>query len=154
MEDIGIEVTIKVTDLERIVKDARVKEIVEQCSLKGADLGACVEVALLDRLVEIFSEEGQPGVNPEAPPKPMQDWVTVGPADGCRPCALPVALQWYKDELTTEGQSELAAQLEQVGTSEDPLTTAKEMDRIKDVVTPKTRGRLLEFDATTQANTP
>jgi hypothetical protein len=144
-----IEVTLKVSDIERVVKDAKIKEIVEDCRLQGKDIGACTEDAVLERLVDLFSEDGPP-----LKAEPMATWVNEGPADACRPCALPVAIQWYKEELEAEGQSSLATSLEAIALAEDPLTTAQEMDRLKNVVGPKLKLRLLDFDATTQANTP
>lgn len=143
-----IEVTLKVSDIERVVKDAKIKEIVETCQTQGKDIGACTEDAVLERLIDLFSEEGPP-----LTPDPMTVWVNGGPADACRPCALPVAIQWYKEELEAEGQSGLASGLEAIALAEDPLTTAQEMDRLKEVVAPKLKLRLLDFDATTQANT-
>lgn len=144
-----IEVTLKVSDIERVVKDAKIREIVANCQTQGGNLGACTEDAVLERLIDLFSEEGAPFT-----PEPMAAWVNAGPADACRPCALPVAIQWYKEELQTEGQGALAAGLEAIALVEDPLTTAKELDRVKGVVGPKLKLRLLDFDAATQANSP
>lgn len=148
-QGIDIEVTLKVSDIERVVRDAGIKEIIKDCELEGKDVGACAEGAILERLVDLFSEE-EATFTPEL----MADWVNKGPADACRPCALPVAIQWYREELALEGQPDLAANLEKVALAEDPLTTARELDRLKVVVAPKLKLRLLDFDAATQANTP
>ena len=144
-----IEVTLKVSDIERVVRDAGIKQIIKDCEVQGKDVGLCAEGAILERLIDLFSEEG-----PAFTPALMADWVNKGPTDACRPCALPVAIQWYKEELETEGQTGLAANLERVALSEDPLTTARELDRLKEIVAPKLKLRLLDFDAATQANTP
>ena len=145
-----IEVTLKVSDIERVVRDAKIRQIVEDCQTQGKDIGACTEDAVLERLVDLFSEEGAAPFTPAS----MATWVNGGPADACRPCAMPVAIQWYKEELETEGQSALAISLEQIALAEDPLTTAQEMDRLKGVVAPKLKLRLLDFDAAIQANSP
>ena len=147
-QDSDIEVTLKVSDIERVVRDAGIKEIIKECETQGTEVGACAEDRILERLVDLFSEEGDP-----LTAEPMAVWVNGGPADACRPCALPVAIQWYKEELEADGQRALASGLEAIALAEDPLTTAREMDRLKEVVQPKLKLRLLDFDATTQANT-
>ena len=144
-----IEITLNLSDVERVVKDSKIRQIVENCQTQGKDVGACTEDAVLERLIDLFSEEAAPFT-----PEPMATWVNAGPADACRPCALPIAIQWYKEELETEGQNALATGLEQIALAEDALTTAQEMDRLKGVVPPKLKLRLLDFDAATQANTP
>ena len=144
-----IEVTLRLSDIERVVKDAKIKDIIKDCEVQGGNLGACAEDAILERLIDLFSEESAPFT-----PESMATWVNGGPADACRPCALPVAIQWYKEELETEGQGALATSLETIALAEDPLTTAREMDRLKAVVAPNVKLRLLDFDAATQANTP
>ena len=145
-----IEVTLRVSDIERVVRDAKIQEIVADCQAQGKAIGPCTEDAVLERLIDLFSEEGAAPFTPE----PMAAWVDGGPAEACRPCALPVAIQWYKEELETEGQRALATGLEAIALAEDPLTTALEMDRLKAVVAPNVKLRLLDFDAATQANTP
>ena len=144
-----IEVTLRLSDIERVVRDAKIKEIVANCESQGKDLGACTEDAVLERLIDLFSEEAAP-----ITPEPMALWVDAGPADACRPCALPIAIQWYKEELEAHGQGTLATGLERIALAEDPLTTAQELDRLKAVVAPNVKLRLLDFDAATQANTP
>ena len=145
----NIEVTLRVSDIERVVRDAKIQDIVANCQAEGKPIGPCTEDAVLERLIDLFSEEASP-----LTPEPMALWVGAGPTDACRPCALPIAIQWYKEELEAEGQSVLATSLERIALAEDPLTTAQEMDRLKGVVAPKLKLRLLDFDAATQANTP
>ena len=144
-----IEVTLRVSDIERVVRDAKIQDIVANCQAQGKAIGPCTEDAVLERLIDLFSEEASP-----LTPEPMALWVEAGPADACRPCALPIAIQWYKEELEAEGQSVLATSLERIALAEDPLTTAQEMDRLKGVVAPKLKLRLLDFDAAIQANSP
>ena len=147
-----IEFTLPLRDIEKIVKDSRIKELISECERDSpGEIGGCVEDKLLDRLVEIFSEEEE-----IITPIPMKEWVESDPnpddGEACRPCALPVTLQWYAEELRANGEERLAKNLENTGLTEDPLTTAEEMDNIKDAVGAKLRERLLELDATTQAN--
>ena len=144
-----IEVTLRVSDIERVVRDAKIQEIVANCQAQGKPVGPCTEDAVLERLIDLFSEAGEPFTT-----EPMAAWIDGGPADACRPCALPIAIQWYTEELQTQGQNELAAGLERIALAEDPLTTAHELDRLKAVVAPNVKLRLLDFDAATQANTP
>ena len=143
-----IEVQLPVKDIQRIVKDAKVREIVAKCEqTEPGRIGECVEGELLDRLVQMFSED--------ATPVSMERWVAEDPdparAD-CRPCALPVTIQWYSGELKARGLETLAKKLEETALTTDPLTSAKELDNIKAVVDGDTRKRLLDFDAATQAN--
>ena len=144
-----IEVTLSLIDIQRVVKDAGVRQIIEQCALTGEQLGACVEDRLLERLVQLFSEAEPPLI-----PIPLADWVVAGPADGCRPCALPITIGWYRDALKERGYGDVAEQLEKAATHEDPLTTAKRMDTIKATVRPEVRRHLIDLDAAVQANSP
>lgn len=159
MPDDEIQVTLSVKDIEKIVRDSKVKELVEECAInEPGRIGECAETLLLDRLVEIFSEESQDSEShEEKKSESMEDWIKNDPdpdsPDQCRPCALPIALAWYKEELKEQGRDDLAEELKNTGLSSDHLTTAKEMDNIKDAVDTKLKERLLEFDATTQANT-
>ena len=146
--------TLASKDIERIVRDAKVREIVEQCSTQEAGrIGECVEAGLLDRLIELFAQDEDGLV---LVPVSMQKWIETDPnpedSDKCRTCALPVTIQWYRDELKLRNQSELAKRIESIGLSANPLTAAKELDNIKLAVDEETRKRLLDFDAATQAN--
>ena len=146
--------TLASKDIERIVRDAKVREIVEQCSIQEAGrIGECVEAGLLDRLIELFAQDEDGLV---LVPVSMQEWIETDPnpedSDKCRPCALPVTIGWYMNELESRKRFDLARKIERVGLSANPLTAAKELDSIKSAVDEETRNRLLDFDAATQAN--
>ena len=148
----ALSVTLSVQDIEKVVRDVRIKEIIAECEIKEpSNIGGCAEGKLLDRLVEIF-DDGEPDFKPAK----MADWIKTdpNPEDGeiCRPCALPITVRWYKDELVKLGRKDLATKLEGIGLSANPLTLAQELDTIKDVVGAKERARLLDFDAATQVN--
>lgn len=147
----GFSAMLSVQDIERVVKDVRIKEIIAECELKETgNIGGCAEGELLERLIDIFDHE-EP-----LQPIPMADWIKTDPhPDGseiCRPCALPITVRWYKDELESMGRKDLATRLEGISLSANPLTTAQELDTIKNTVGAKERARLLDFDAATQVN--
>lgn len=152
-----LSVTLSVQDIEKVVRDIRIKEIIAECEVKEpGNIGACAEGELLERLIDIFDREEPDREEPDYKPVKMADWIKSDPdPDGnenCRSCALPVTLQWYRDELRTMNRNDLATRLEGIGLSANPLTVAQELDSIKDVVGAKERARLLDFDAATQVN--
>ena len=147
-----VEFTLPVQDIERIVKDARIKEIIAECNVTApGHIGECAEEKLLERLLDMFGND-EPDYNPVS----MSEWIKSDPnPDGgetCRPCALPITVQWYRDELKNMNRNDLATRLEGIGLSANPLTVAQELDTIKDIVGAKERARLLDFDAATQVN--
>lgn len=150
-----LSVTLSVQDIEKVVRNVRIKEIIAECEIKEpGNIGACAEDELLERLMDIFDPDEQEGS--DFVPVKMADWIKSDPdPDGnetCRSCALPVTLQWYRDELKNMNRSDLATRLERISLSANPLTVAQELDTIKDVVGAKGRARLLDFDAATQVN--
>jgi hypothetical protein len=81
--------------------------------------------------------------------QPMEQWVKEG-SDFCRPCILPVTIDWYRQELTERGHLELVEEIDKARMSEDPDATCRAMDAIKDRVPIDLKYRLLEFDCSTQ----
>ena len=153
--ELGVEVTLTLTDMKKVLSDGKVKEIVEQCEETASGTGevaSCVEDALLERLTEMFSESSEEIIQPIL----MVDWIKndPNPEDGeiCRPCALPITVRWYRDELKKMNRNDLATRLEGIGLGANPLTMAEELDNIKSSVGAKERARLLDFDAATQVN--
>jgi len=139
-----------IDEIRKVVRDTRIKDIIAQCGIdEPGSIGECVETQLIERLVEAFAE-------PALVPVTMQEWIETDPTpdddETCRPCALPITLRWYVDVLREQGHDDLSAELEKVGLSEDPLTVAVEMDKIKLEVDTELHNRLVEFDATTQIN--
>ena len=56
-KELGIEVTLTLSDMKKVIDDGKVKELVQLCGeTEPGNVGACVEDALMDRLTEIFSE--------------------------------------------------------------------------------------------------
>ena len=154
MAENDIEVTLSVQDIEKVVRDVRIKEIIAECEIKEpGNIGACTEDRLLDRLMDIFDREEQ---DPNFKLTSMADWINNDPDpnnnENCRPCALPVTLAWYRDELKNTGRNDLATRLTEISLSANPLTVAQELDSIKSSVGAKERARLLDFDAATQVN--
>ena len=85
----------------------------------------------------------------------LEDWLQAeDPDTTCKPCVLPVALQWYVETLDENGLAEMARGLETSAKSPtiDPLTLAQELDTIKARVDPNLRNRLRELDCTLQVN--
>ena len=157
--ELGVEVTLSLSDMKKVLGDGKIKELVEQCAETASgsgDVGSCVEDALLERLTEMFEEPNEESNEEPLQPVPMADWIKNDPNPGddeiCRPCALPITVRWYRDELTNIGRKDLAARLVEIGLGANPLTTAEELDNIKNVVGAKERARLLDFDAATQVN--
>ena len=147
-----LNITLSVQDIEKVVRDVRIKEIIAECELKEpGNIGMCAEDKLLERLIDIFDHE-----EPDFKPVKMADWIKTDPDpngdENCRSCAIPVTVAWYRDELKNMKRNDLAARLEEIGLNANPLTTAQELDNIKDVVGAKERERLLDFDAATQVN--
>ena len=79
----------------------------------------------------------------------VKDWLD-GDTSYCRPCIMPVPIDWYQQELRERGQGDLADELERARMTEDPATVAQVMDSIKEKVNHDTRYRLMEFDCYTQ----
>lgn len=143
------QVSLSLEELQRAINDPEVAALIESCAISApGQIGSCAQEALLKRLVEVFGGEAQ-FVS-------MTDWVRQDPNPDdpiqCRPCAIPVTLQWYRDHLAEQGYSELSDALQRKGLGDSPLTVVEEMDRIKAVVSDEVRERLLDFDRATQAN--
>ncbi|MBU1082767.1 MAG: hypothetical protein KKB59_20020 [Spirochaetes bacterium] len=79
----------------------------------------------------------------------MENWIE-GDTTFCRPCILPVTIDWYRQELAERGHPELVEELDRARMSEDPDATCRIMDTIKDKVQVDLRYRLMEFDCSTQ----
>lgn len=139
---------LSLSDLGKVMNDPIVREIIKGCSLDSSPAD-CIKGPLLDRVIEMFAPAPA-----SQPLLTMEKWVETGDpsADSCRPCALPVTLQWYAEELEKNGLSDLSAQIKDIGLTADPLTLAREMDRVKATVEPGLRSRLLDFDQAIQVN--
>jgi len=81
--------------------------------------------------------------------QPMEEWIE-GDTNFCRPCILPVTIDWYRQELSERGHQELVEEIDKARMTEDPDATCKVMDAIKDRVPVDLRYRLMEFDCLTQ----
>jgi len=81
--------------------------------------------------------------------QPMEKWLEED-VSYCRPCILPVAIDWYHQELTEKGHADLAEELDRVRMTLDSSETCKVMDNIKDRVPVDLRHQLLDFDCATQ----
>jgi hypothetical protein len=94
--------------------------------------------------------------------KPMKEWVAIKDPNGkvCKPCLMGPVVQWYRDELKEQGQTEIAETLEKtVNTIEGDeqeiaLTICGELDTIKESVDVALRERLKDFDCAIQAFNP
>jgi len=78
----------------------------------------------------------------------MEDWIKGG-GDGkenCRPCNLAPVASWYISQLKEAGDEESAKKLEETFENEDPLTIARELDKIKARVGETLKPKLEEFD--------
>ena len=79
----------------------------------------------------------------------MEDWIKKGGREGdesCRPCILAPAAIWYLSVLRDAGNEEYAKKLEETFENEDPLTVARELDKIKADVGETLKPKLEEFD--------
>ena len=85
--------------------------------------------------------------------KPMADWVKEK-GESCRPCVIPVTMEWYHSELKERHEDALAAQVEAAQDSEDIEVVGRVLDEIKAKASPELRDRLLEFDCATQQLKP
>ena len=81
--------------------------------------------------------------------QPMEKWIE-GDTNFCRPCILPVTIDWYRQELNERGHQELVEEIDKARMAEDPEATCKVMDAIKDKVPVDLKYRLMEFDCSTQ----
>ena len=81
--------------------------------------------------------------------QPMEEWIE-GDTNFCRPCILPVTIDWYRQELSERGHQELVEEIDKARMTEDPDATCKVMDAIKDKVPVDLKYRLMEFDCSTQ----
>jgi len=81
--------------------------------------------------------------------QPLGTWIK-GDTTFCRPCILPVTIDWYRQELAERGQQDLVEEIDKARMTEDPEATCKAMDAIKDRVPVDLRYRLMEFDCSTQ----
>lgn len=79
----------------------------------------------------------------------MEEWIE-GDTNFCRPCILPVTIDWYRQELSERGHQELVEEIDKARMTEDPDATCKVMDGIKDKVPVDLKYRLMEFDCSTQ----
>ncbi|MEM2905028.1 MAG: hypothetical protein QW587_04735 [Candidatus Bathyarchaeia archaeon] len=85
----------------------------------------------------------------------MSNWIKEGGQKICRPCVLPILIQWYQSELTESGREHLARRLSKLVDKADlaPEEVAEELDRIKETVDDASlKLRLREFDCTIQAS--
>lgn len=153
------DITLSLSDVEKVLRDPEIRDLIDTCAIDSpGNIGVCVQDLLLDRLMTMFTPEeelaAQEGDVLDA--MSLVAWLESDPnpddLENCRPCALPVTLRWYSDYLRENGQPQLAYTLERKGLQDDPLTWVKEMDRIKSIVAPELRDRLLDFDKSTQAN--
>lgn len=81
--------------------------------------------------------------------KPMSKWLEED-TSYCRPCILPVTIDWYHQELNKRGYPELAQELDNVRMTLDSTATCELMDKLKDKLPLEVRHQLLEFDCATQ----
>jgi len=79
----------------------------------------------------------------------MEQWISED-TKFCRPCVLPVTIDWYRQELTERGHIELVEELDKARMTEDPDATCRVMDAIKERLPVDLRYRLMEFDCSTQ----
>jgi len=142
-DNFDVEISIPLSELEQLLRDQEFRDLVDSCNGEGS----CVAEALLERLVERYSP---------IQPSSMEEWIATDPneddPENCRPCRIPIVVQWYCDELTEADLPAEAEELEQVALNDDPLTVAAKLDTIKASVSGQLKDRLAEFDATTQAN--
>ena len=80
---------------------------------------------------------------------PMKQWVEED-TELCRPCIMPVTIDWYHQELEKKGHHDLAEELTELRMTEDTVAVAELLDRIKETVPLDTRHQLMEFDCATQ----
>lgn len=83
--------------------------------------------------------------------QPMEQWISKD-IEFCRPCVLPVTIDWYRQELAERGHPELIEELDQARMTEDAIATCRAMDTIKDKVPLGLKYRLMEFDCDTQVH--
>lgn len=81
--------------------------------------------------------------------QPLEVWIK-GDTTFCRPCILPVTIDWYRQELIERGHPELVEEIDKARMSEDPDAACRAMDAVKDRVPVDLRYRLMEFDCSTQ----
>jgi len=79
----------------------------------------------------------------------MEQWIK-GDTTFCRPCVLPVTIDWYRQELNERGHPELVEEIDKARMTEDPDATCRVMDAIKERLPVDLRYRLMEFDCSTQ----
>ena len=166
------EITLPLSELQSVMEDPAIRELIDSCAINSpGNIGACVQEEILDVLVKKFGGDpvdlglgaevytdidtsGEPDVVPGS--LGMAKWVEDDPnppdSDECRPCALPITVQWYRDTLNEAGRGDLSSELVRIGETKAPLTVAETMDRIKTIVSDDVKQRLEEHDATTQAN--
>ena len=80
----------------------------------------------------------------------MQQWINGGGEEECRPCLLPPVIQWYREELSENGMTALASEIESAVQDGDPGMIAWTIDNIKAKVPESLRQRLREFDCHAQ----
>lgn len=172
IDEFQAEVTLPLSELQSVIEDPDIRALIDSCAIKSpGSVGACVQEELLDLLVKKFGGEpadldlrgeiytdidtsGDPEVAPGS--VSMTEWIKDDPnpedSENCRPCALPITVGWYVEDLDAAGEEHLSAELRDAGAKEAPLTVAETMDRIKAIVSGDVKERLEEHDATTQAN--
>lgn len=86
----------------------------------------------------------------------MEEWIKAKEKAGAdMSCALPLVCGWYESELQENDHAGLAEELLQVrrkGDDTDAVEVCRKMDEIKATVPENLRGRLFEFDCSTQLN--
>jgi hypothetical protein len=172
IEEFQAEVTLPLSELQSVIEDPEIRALIDSCAIKSpGSIGACVQEELLDVLVKKFGGDpadlamrgevytdinmsGEPDVVPGS--EGMAAWIRDDPnppdSELCRPCALPVTVQWYVDTLEEAELHDLSRELRDVGEDQAPLTVAETLDSIKANVSDDVKQRLEEHDATTQAN--
>ena len=83
--------------------------------------------------------------------EPMEQWISKD-IEFCRPCILPITIDWYRQQLAEAGHPELIEELDKARMTEDPDATCRVMDAIKDKVPLGLKYRLMEFDCDTQVH--
>ncbi len=172
IDEFQAEVTLPLSELLSVIQDPEIQGLIDTCAVNSpGNIGACVSEQLLEVLVKKFGGDpadldlrgeiytdidtsGDPDVTPGS--VSMTEWIKDDPdpedSENCRPCALPITVGWYVEELDAAGEEHLSAELRDAGAKEAPLTVAETMDRIKAIVSGDVKERLEEHDATTQAN--
>jgi len=86
--------------------------------------------------------------------KLLKIWIKEKNQKICRPCTLPILVQWYTSELKEVGKEDVGKNLVVLTEKENvtPDEVAEELDNIKEKVDGPLKARLKEFDCTIQIN--